>query len=33
VDLRLHGEIELCGPERQVGADRVLTTGVTVTDL
>jgi len=33
VDLRLHGEIELCGPERQVGADRVLTTGVTVIDL
>ncbi|MGH3255350.1 MAG: beta-glucosidase family protein [Streptosporangiaceae bacterium] len=32
-DLRLHGEIELCGPERQVGADRVLTTGVTVIDL
>jgi len=33
VDLRLHGEIELCGPERQVGADRVLTTAVTVVDL
>jgi hypothetical protein len=33
VDLRLHGEIELCGPERQVGPDRVLTTAVTVIDL
>jgi len=33
VDLRLHGEIELCGPERQVGPDRVLTTSVAVADL
>ena len=33
VDLRLHGEIELCGTERQVGPDRVLTTGVAVADL
>ncbi|HYK30956.1 MAG TPA: glycoside hydrolase family 3 N-terminal domain-containing protein [Streptosporangiaceae bacterium] len=32
-DLRLHGEIELRGPERQVGPDRVLTTPVTVHDL
>jgi beta-xylosidase len=32
-DLRLNGEIELAGPERQVGADRVLTTPVTVLDL
>jgi beta-xylosidase len=32
-DLRLHGRIELCGPERAAGADRVLTTPVTVTDL
>ncbi|HWF81244.1 MAG TPA: glycoside hydrolase family 3 N-terminal domain-containing protein [Streptosporangiaceae bacterium] len=29
-DLRLHAEIELCGPERLVGPDRVLTTPVTV---
>jgi beta-xylosidase len=32
-DLRLHGAIELCGPERSVGADRVLSTPVTVLDL
>jgi len=32
-DLRLSGELELSGPERQVGADRVLTTPVTVLDL
>jgi len=32
-DLRLHGEIELFGPERAVGADRALTTPVTVRDL
>jgi len=32
-DLRLHGDIELCGPERQVGPDRVLTTAVAVADL
>jgi len=30
-DLRLHGEIELTGPERVVGAGRILTTPVTVT--
>ena len=33
VDLRRHGEIELTGPERQVGGDRVLTTPATVIDL
>jgi hypothetical protein len=32
-DLRLQGEIELCGPERQAGADRALTTQVTVLGL
>jgi beta-xylosidase len=32
-DLRLEGELELCGPERQAGPDRVLTTPVTVTGL
>jgi beta-xylosidase len=32
-DLRLHGEFELTGPERQPGADRVLTTPVTFLDL
>jgi beta-xylosidase len=31
-DLRLHGVIELRGPERTVGADRVLFTPVTVLD-
>jgi beta-xylosidase len=31
-DLRLTGRLELTGPERQVGADRVLTTPVTVAD-
>ena len=31
-DLRLHGELDLCGPERQVGSLRVLTTPVTVHD-
>jgi beta-xylosidase len=32
-DLRLHAEIELLGPERTVGADRVLTTPTAVLDL
>jgi beta-xylosidase len=32
-NLRLNDQIELTGPERQVGADRVLTTPVTVVDL
>jgi beta-xylosidase len=32
LDLRLHGKLELQGPERTVGADRVLTTPVTVRD-
>jgi beta-xylosidase len=32
-NLRLHGRFELYGPERAAGADRVLTTPVTVTDL
>jgi beta-xylosidase len=32
-DLRLHGEVELTGPERQAGAGRVLTTPVSVTAL
>ena len=32
-DLRLHGEVELTGPERRAGADRVLTTPVSVTAL
>jgi hypothetical protein len=32
-DLRLHGRVELCGPERTAGADRVLTTPATVLDL
>jgi beta-xylosidase len=32
-DLRLHGEFELTGPERQPGADRVLTTPVTFLEL
>jgi beta-xylosidase len=32
-DLRLHGELELAGPERQAGAGRVLTTPVSVTAL
>jgi len=32
-DLRLHAEIELSGPERTVGADRVLTTPTAVLDL
>ncbi len=32
-DLRLLGELELSGPERLVGAARVLTTPVTVRDL
>ncbi len=31
-DLRLHGELNLCGPERQVGPLRVITTPVTVHD-
>jgi beta-xylosidase len=31
-DLRLHGEFELIGPERTVGADRVLSTPVAVID-
>ena len=31
-DLRLNGEIELTGPHRQPGADRVLTTPVTIRD-
>ena len=30
-DLRLHGEVELTGPERRAGAGRVLTTPVSVT--
>jgi beta-xylosidase len=32
-DLRLHGELELTGPERQAGTDRVLTTPVSFLDL
>ena len=32
-DLRLHGELELAGPERRAGAGRVLTTPVSVTAL
>jgi hypothetical protein len=32
-DLRLNGQVELTGPERPAGADRVLTTPVTVTVL
>jgi beta-xylosidase len=32
-DLRLRGQFELCGPERRVGRDRVLTTPVTIMDL
>jgi len=32
-DLRLHGEVELTGPERRPGAGRVLTTPVSVTAL
>ncbi|HET9897644.1 MAG TPA: glycoside hydrolase family 3 N-terminal domain-containing protein [Streptosporangiaceae bacterium] len=32
-DLRLRGEFDLCGPERQVGSLRVLTTPVAVHDL
>lgn len=32
-DLRLHGELELTGPERRAGAGRVLTTPVSVTAL
>ena len=32
-DLRLHGEIELAGPERPAGPGRVLTTPVSVTAL
>jgi beta-xylosidase len=31
-DLRLHGTLELAGPERVVGSDRVLTTPVSVQD-
>jgi beta-xylosidase len=31
-NLRLHGELELHGPERAVGAGRVLSTPVTVLD-
>jgi beta-xylosidase len=31
-DLRLHGELELHGPERTVGVDRVLSTPVSVLD-
>jgi beta-xylosidase len=31
-DLRLRGCLELCGPQREAGADRVLTTPATVTD-
>ncbi len=33
VDLRLHGKIELAGPERQVDGERALTTPATVIDL
>jgi beta-xylosidase len=32
-DVRLQGEVELAGPERQVGADRVLTTPAMVADI
>jgi hypothetical protein len=32
-DLRLHGAVELSGPERTVGADRVLSTPTAVLDL
>jgi beta-xylosidase len=32
-DLRLHGAVELFGPERTVGADRVLSTPAAVLDL